>query len=123
MIELDKFVMVFIDDIFIYSKSKKEHEGHLRIILQRLCDPQLYAKYNKCEFWLGEVSFLGHVISSEGISMDPSKVQDVLEWKPPRFVHQVRSFLGLAGYYCRVISNFFKIAKPITDVLKKEKYV
>jgi hypothetical protein len=123
MIELDKFVMVFIDDIFVYSKSKKEHEGHLHIVLQRLCDHQLYAKYNKCEFWLGEISFLGHVISSEGISVDPSKVRDVLEWKPPRFVHQVHSFLGLAGYYCRVISNFFMIAKPITDVLKKEKYV
>jgi hypothetical protein len=123
MIELDKFVMVFIDDIFVYSKSKKEHEGHLRIVLQRLCDHQLYAKYNKCEFWLGEVSFLGHVISSEGISVDPSKVRDVLEWKPPRFVHQVHSFLGLAVYYCRVISNFFMIAKPITDDLKKEKYV
>jgi hypothetical protein len=74
MAELDKFVVVFIDDILVLSKIKKEHEGHLHIVLQRLCDHQLYAKYNKCEFWSSKVSFLGHVISSEGISVDPSKV-------------------------------------------------
>jgi hypothetical protein len=124
MAELDKFVVVFIDDILVYSKSKKEHEGHLHIVLQRLRDHQLYAKYNKCEFWLSEVLFLGHVISSEGIFMDPSKVWDVLEWKPPRTMHQVRNFLELAGYYRRFILNFSNIAKPITDLLKKdEKYV
>jgi hypothetical protein len=77
-------------------------------------------KYNKCDFWLGEVLFLGHVISSEGISVDPSKVWNVLDWKPPRIVHQVRSFLGLVGYYRRFILNFSKIFKPITDLLKKE---
>jgi hypothetical protein len=76
-------------------------------------------KYNKCEFWLGEVLFLGHVISSKGISVDPSKVWDVLDWKPPRTVHQVHSFLGLAGYYHRFNPNFSKIAKPINDLLKK----
>jgi hypothetical protein len=118
MVELDKFVMVFIDDIFVFSNSKKEHEGHLRIVLQRLCDHQLYVKYSKCEFWLSDVPFLGHVISSEGISVDPSKVWDVLDWKPLRTVHQVCSFLRFADYYRRFIPNFSKIAKPITDLLK-----
>jgi hypothetical protein len=87
--ELDKFVVVFIDDILVFSKSKKEHEEHLRVVLQRLCDHQLYAKFSKCEFWLTEVQFLGHVVSSEGISVDPSKVREVLDWKLPRTVHQV----------------------------------
>jgi hypothetical protein len=107
-----------------FSKSKKEHEEHLRIVLQRLCDHQLYAKFSKFEFWFSEVQFLSHVISSEGISVDPSKVREVLDWKPLRTVHQVRSFLGLAGYYHRFILNFSKIVKPITDLLKKdEKFV
>jgi hypothetical protein len=88
-------------------------------VLQRLRDHQLYAKFSRCEFWLGEVSFLGHVISAEGISIDPGKVQDVFDWKPPKFVHQVHSFLGLAGYYRRFILNFSKISRPITDQLKK----
>jgi hypothetical protein len=124
MAELDHFVVVFIDDILVYSKNKKEHEGHLRIVLQWLHDHQLYVKYRKCEFWLDEVPFLGHVTSSEGISVDPGKVWDVLDWKPPRTVHQVHSFLGLAGYYRRFILNFSKIAKPIIDLLKKdEKYI
>jgi hypothetical protein len=120
MEELDKFVVVFIDGILVFSKSKKEHEEHLRIVLQRLCDHQLYAKFTKCEFWLSKVQFLGHVVSSEGISVDPGKVREVLDWKPPRTVHQVHSFLGLAGYYPRFILNFSKISKPITDLLKEE---
>jgi hypothetical protein len=124
MKELDKFVVVFIDGILVFSKSKKEYEEHLYIVLQWLRDDYLYAKFNKCEFWLSEVPFLGHVISSEGISMDPDKVWEVLDWKPPRTMHQVCSFLGLAGYYRRFILNFSKIAKPITDLLKKdEKFV
>jgi hypothetical protein len=120
MEELGKFVVVFIDNILVFSKSKKEHEEHPCIVLQRLRDHQLYAKFTKCEFWLTEVQFLGHVVSSEGISVDPSKVREVLDYKPPRTVHQVRSFLGLGGYYRIFILNFFKIAKPITDLLKKE---
>jgi hypothetical protein len=80
MPELDKFVMVFIDDILVYSKSTEDHEEHLRVMLQRLWDHQLYAKFSMCEFWINEVSFLGHVISSEGIIVDPSKVRDVLDW-------------------------------------------
>jgi hypothetical protein len=120
MEELDKFVVVFIDVIMVFFKSKKEHEEHLRIVLQWLHDHQLYAKFSKCKFWLSEVQFLGHVIFSEGISVDLGKVREVLDWKLPRTVHQVRSFLGLAGYYHRFILIFSKIAKPITDLLKKE---
>jgi hypothetical protein len=124
MAELDKFVVVFIDDILIYSKNVEEDEGHLCIVLQQLRDHQLYAKFRKCVFFLSEVSFIGHVISAEGISIDPGKVQDVLDWRPPNSVHQIHSFLGLAGYYRRFIPNFSKISKPITDLLKKgEKFV
>jgi hypothetical protein len=100
MNELDKFVVVFIDDILIYSKNEAEHAKHLRIVLQRLRDHKLYAKFSKCEFWLDSVKFLGHTISMDGISVDPRKVQEVMDWKPPKSVHQIRSFLGLAGYYC-----------------------
>jgi hypothetical protein len=124
MLELDKFVMVFIDDILVYSKSMEEHEEHLRIVLQRLREHQLYAKFSKCEFWINEVPFLGHMISLEGIVVDPSKLRDVLDWKLPTSVHQVQSFLGLADYYRRFILNFSNIAKPITELLKKiSKYV
>jgi hypothetical protein len=87
MVEPDKFVVVFIDGILLFSKSKKENEGHLNIVLERLRNHQLYAKYNKCEFQLSEVPFLGHVISLEGISVDPSKVRKLLDWKLPRIVH------------------------------------
>jgi hypothetical protein len=120
MPELDKFVMVFIDDILIYSRSMEEHEEHLPIVLQRLRDHQMYAKFSKCEFWIKEVPFLGHVVSPEGIAVDPSKVKEVLEWKPPIAVSELRSFLGLAGYYHRFIPNFSKIVKPITELLKNE---
>jgi hypothetical protein len=119
MPDLDKFVMVFIDDIFIYSKSMEEHEEHLRFVLQCLRDHQLYAKFSKCEFWIKEVPFLGHMVSLEGIAVDPSKVKEVLEWEPPTTVSEVRSFLGLTDYYHRFIPNFSKIAKPITELLKK----
>jgi hypothetical protein len=123
MPELDKFVMVFIDDILIYSKSEEEHAQHLRVILQRLRDHQLYAKFSKCAFWLREVLFLGHVISAEGIAVDPNKVHKVLDWRSPKSVTQIRSFLGLAGYYRRFIPNFSKIAKPMTQLLEKEAQV
>jgi hypothetical protein len=120
MPELDKFVVVFFDNILIYSKSEEEHAQHLRVILQRLRDHQLYAKFRKCAFWLREVPFLGHVISAEGIAVDPSKVQEVLDWKSPKSVTQIHSFLGLAEYYRRFIPNFSKIAKPMTQLIEKE---
>jgi hypothetical protein len=89
MPELDKFVVVFIDDILIYSRSMEEHEEHLRIVLQQLREHQLYAKFSKCEFWSKEVPFLGHVVSIQGIAMDPSKVKEVLDWKPPTSMFEV----------------------------------
>jgi hypothetical protein len=119
MNELDKFVVIFIDDILIYSMNEAEHAKHLRIVLQRLRDHKLYAKFSKCEFWLDSVKFLGHTISKDGISVDPSKVQEVMDWKPPKSAHQIRSFLGLTGYYHRFIPDFSRIAKPMTELLKK----
>jgi ribonuclease HI len=120
MPELDKFVVVFIDDILIYSKNEEEHAQHIRIVLTRLREHQLYAKFSKCTFWLEEIQFLGHVLSAKGTAMDPSKVKDILEWKPPTTVHKVRSFLGLAGYYRRFIPDFSKLVKPITSLLKND---
>jgi hypothetical protein len=119
MTEQDKFVVVFIDDILVYSKNEEEHAEHLRIVLQHLRDHKLYAKFSKCEFWLDSVKFLVHTISNEGISVDPSKVQEVMGWRPPNFVHQIRSFLRLAGYYRRFVPDFSRIAKPMTELLKK----
>jgi hypothetical protein len=118
MEELDVFVIIFIDDILIYSKTQEDHARHIHIVLQKLREHHLYAKFSKCEFWLEEVSFLGHILSKDGIAVDPSKVPDVLDWKQPQNVHEVRSFLGLAGYYRRFIENFSKIAKPKTELLK-----
>jgi hypothetical protein len=112
---LDKFVMVFIDDILVYSRSEEEHEEHLRLALQKLLENRLYAKLRKCEFWMKQVAFLGHVISKGGISVDPSKVQDVLSWNVPTSVSDIWSFLGLARYYRRFIEGFPKISKPMTE--------
>jgi hypothetical protein len=120
MPELDKFVVVVIDDILIYSKNEEEHARHLRIVLTRLREHQLYAKFSKCVFWLEEIQFLGHVLSAKGIAVDPGEVKDILEWKPPTTVHQVRSFLGLAGYYRRFIPDFSKLVKQITSLLKND---
>ena len=102
-----------------YSKNEEEHEEHLRLVLKKLREHQLYAKFSKCEFWLKEVGFLGHVISGEGIEVDPTKVQSVTEWLAPTSVGEIRSFLGLVGYYRRFIENFSKIVKPMTEFLKR----
>jgi hypothetical protein len=118
---LDTFVVVFIDDILIFSKNKEEHDEHLRLVLQKLRENQLYVKLNKCEFWLKEVLFLSHIISEGGISVDPSKVKDVLRWNTPQNVLNIRSFLGLAGYYRRFIEGFSKISKSMTELLEKSK--
>jgi hypothetical protein len=118
---LDKFVVVFIDDILVYSRSEEEHEEHLCLALLKLRENRLYAKLSKCEFWMKQVAFLWHVISKGGISMDPSKVQDVLSWNAPSSVGDIQSFLGLAGYYWRFIEGFSKISKPMTELLKKDK--
>jgi hypothetical protein len=120
MTELDKFIVVFIDDILVYSKNEEEDVGHLHVVLQRLREHRLYAKLSKCDFWLKEIKFLGHTISQAGIAVDPDKVQEVMYWKPPTTVRQIRSFLRLAGYYRRFIPDFSQIAKPITELLKKE---
>jgi hypothetical protein len=116
---LDRFVVVFIGDILIYSKSDSDHEEHLRLVLQKLRDNQLYAKYSKCEFWIDEVPFLGHIISNGGISVDPAKVKEIVGWSIPSTITDVRSFLGLAGYYRRFIDGFSKIAKPMTSLREK----
>jgi hypothetical protein len=118
---LDKFVVVFIDDIFIFSKNEDEHDKHLCMVLQKLRENQLYAKQNKCEFWLKEVLFLGHIISEGGIYVDPSKVKDVLSWNIPQNVSDIISFIGLAAYYRRFIEEFSKISKPMTELLAKGK--
>ncbi|WVZ84473.1 hypothetical protein U9M48_031503, partial [Paspalum notatum var. saurae] len=119
MNELDKFVVVFIDDILVYSKNEKEHEEHLRIVLSRLREHKLYAKFSKCVFWLKEVAFLGHILLAKGVAVDPSKVEDVLNWKQPQTVTEIRSFLGLAGYYRRFIKDFSRISKPMTALTQK----
>ncbi|GJU19843.1 putative reverse transcriptase domain-containing protein [Tanacetum coccineum] len=116
---LDKFVIVFIDDILIYSKTREEHVKHLRLVLGLLKKEKLYAKFSKCEFWLREVQFLGHVINGNGIYVDPSKIEAVKNWKAPRTPTEVHSFLGLAGYYRRFIENFSKIAKSLTILTQK----
>ncbi|GKF12054.1 putative reverse transcriptase domain-containing protein, partial [Tanacetum coccineum] len=117
---LDKFVIVFIDDILIYSNNKQEHEEHLKIILELLKKEELYAKFSKCEFWIPKVQFLGHVIDNKGIHVDPAKIESVKDWAFPKTPTEIRQFLGLAGYYRRFIEVFSKIAKPMTKLTQKK---
>ncbi|GJU51820.1 putative reverse transcriptase domain-containing protein [Tanacetum coccineum] len=117
---LDKFVIVFIDDILIYSKNKQEHEEHLKLILKLLKKEELYAKFSKCEFWISKVQFLGHVIDSQGIHVDPAKIESIKDWASLKTPTEIRQFLGLAGYYRRFIEGFSKIAKPMTKLTQKK---
>ncbi|CAA0819684.1 Uncharacterized mitochondrial protein AtMg00860, partial [Striga hermonthica] len=116
---LDQFVIVFIDDILVYSRSTTQHEEHLRIVLETLRQEKLYAKFSKCEFWLDRVAFLGHIVTAEGIEDDPGNIEAVRNWSPPRSVTEIQSFLGLAGYYMRFIEAFSKIALPLTRLTRK----
>ena len=116
---LDQFVVVFIDDILVYSKDAHEHEQLLRIMLQILREKQLFAKLSKCDFWLREVSFLGHIVFVEGIRVNPAKIKAIVSWKPPQNVTEVRNFLGLVGYYRRFIKGFSIIASTLTKLLWK----
>ena len=117
---LDRFVVVFVDDILIYSETEEEHEDHLRVVIQTLRDHQLYAKFSKCEFWLTEVRFLGHVVSASGVSVYPKKVEAIMSWERPKLVFEICSFLGLAGYYRRFIEDFSRPAAPMTKLTRKE---
>ena len=117
---LDQFVVFFVDDILIYSQSERGHEDHLGIVLQLLRDHQLYAKLSKCEFWLTEVRFLGHIMLASGVSVDPEKVEAVMSWERPKSVFEIRILLGLIGYYSRFIEDFSRLAAPMTKLTRKE---
>ena len=117
---LDQFVVVFVDDILIYSQSEWEHEYHLMIVLQLLRDHQLYAKFSKCELWLTEVGFSGHMVSASSMSVNPKMVEAIMSWERPKSVFEIHSFLGLAGYYRRFIEDFFRIAASMTRLTRKE---
>ncbi|XP_049366166.1 uncharacterized mitochondrial protein AtMg00860-like [Solanum verrucosum] len=117
---LDSFVIVFIDDILVYSKSKEEHADHLRIVLGVLGKSKLYENFHKCEFWLTSVAFLGYVVSNEGVMVDPQKIEAIKNWVRPSSVTEVRSFVGLAIYYRRFVQNFASIATHLARLTKKE---
>ena len=114
-------MIVFIDDILIYSRSKKDHEQHLRLILEPLRDQKLYSKFSKCEFWIRGVHFLGHVVNEKGIHVNSTKIEAINKWEAPKTPTEIRQFLGLAGYYRRFIANFSKIVQPLTVLTQKDK--
>ncbi|XP_058185830.1 uncharacterized mitochondrial protein AtMg00860-like [Rhododendron vialii] len=116
---IDHFVVVFVDDIFIYPHSEDEHQSHLTIVLELLREHRLYAKLSKCEFWFSIVKFLSHVVSNGGMSVDPRKVESVMNWQRPKYVFEVRSFLGLAGYYRSFIQDFSRLVAPMTRLTQK----
>jgi hypothetical protein len=117
---VNKFVVVFIDDILVYSQNEQEHENHLRKVLQRLRDCQLYAKLIKCEFWISEGLLLGHIVNREGLDVDPKKEAAILDWKALKDVREIKSFIGMTGYYRRFIEGFSKIVRPMTALLAKK---
>jgi hypothetical protein len=117
---LDNFVVVFIDDILIYSKTEEEHERHLRLVFETLRKNKFYVKLKKCEFWLLKVAFLGHVFNQQGILVDPSKVSTIIDWPRPSNVKEVRSFLGLEGYYRKFVKDFSIMARPMSKLTKKD---
>ena len=117
---LDKFIIVFKDDILVYSKTPEDYETHLRLALERLQSEKLYAKFSKCEFWLDRVMFLGHIVSEEGVAVDPAKIEAIINWKQPKTVTEIRSFLGLAGYYRRFVEAFARLAGPLTALTRKD---
>jgi hypothetical protein len=116
---LDRFVLVFIDDILIYSKRREEYEEHLKLVLQVLREHQIYAKFSKCDFFQKQVQYLGHVISKEGVAVDPNKIKSIMDWPTPKDISNIRSFMGLAGSYRRFIKGFSEINFPITSLQKK----
>ena len=117
---IDKCMIIYIDDILIYSKNEKEHEQHLRQVLTLLRQNKLYAKASKCEFFKERVEFLGHIVSSEGVETEVKKVQTVADWLEPKNVKEVMSFLGLCNYYRRFIKGYSAISAPITNLLRKD---
>ncbi|GKC08598.1 putative reverse transcriptase domain-containing protein, partial [Tanacetum coccineum] len=118
---LNKFVIVFIDDILVYSKDEEEHEKHLKIIFELLKKERLYAKFSKCDFWLDSIQFPGHVIEKKGVHVDPAKIKAIKNWAAPMTPTEVRQFLGLASYYRRFIEGFSLISKPLTKLTQKDK--
>lgn len=118
---LDKFVLIFIDDILIYSWNIEEHKEHLRLVMQTLQEHQLYAKYRKYDFFKEKIQYLGHTITKDGITVDPEKIRTIMEWPIPKDVADIRYFMGLAGFYRQFVEGFSRVAYPITSLQKKGK--